>query len=86
MVGFLVDLFSSLVDFLTGVLPQSPFSNLTLSQDVHNYLGWLNWIVPIGDMLTLFGLVLAAYLVARVAIWLVNKGVDMAQLATGGKS
>lgn len=82
MIGFLVDVFSNLVGFLTGVLPKSPFSELTLAEDVHNMLGWLNWIVPIGDMLALFNAVLVVYLLARAAVFLVNRGINLADLAS----
>lgn len=82
MIGFLVDVFSNLVRFLTGALPRSPFSDLALGEDVHDMLGWLNWIVPVGDMLVLFNAVLVVYLVARAAVFLVNRGISLADLAS----
>lgn len=83
MIAFIVDIFSNLVGWLTGVLPQSPFSDLTLAEDVHNMLGLLNWFVPIGDMLALFSTVLALYVLARGAVFLVNRGISLADLASG---
>lgn len=85
MFAFLVDLFSGIVQFLTGVLPRSPFADLTLPEVVHQYLGWLNWIVPINSILTFLGLVLTAFAVAKVAMWVISKGMDATKIATGGQ-
>lgn len=85
MFSFLVDLFSGIVNFLTGVLPRSPFADLTLPEVVHTYLGWLNWIVPVNSMLTFLSVVLVAFAAAKVAIWVIEHGVDIGELATGGK-
>lgn len=84
MLGFLVDLFSGFVGLLTGVLPRSPFSDLTLGDDVHNMLGWLNWLVPIQGMLGLMGAVVALLVVVVVANFLVSNGSRFASIATGG--
>lgn len=65
MLSILLSLFGSLLSWLASVLPASPFASLSLSlSGVANALGWLNWVVPVGDMLTLF----AAWL-ACVAVW-----------------
>lgn len=85
MFGFLTDLFSGIVQFLTGALPRSPFSDLTLSEDVHTMLGWLNWLVPFDLIVGLVTGVVAVFAIAKVAMWVISNGVDLGKLATGGK-
>lgn len=65
ILGFLSDL----VGWLVGVLPASPFQGLVLglSGDELVWLGWLNWAVPVGDMLDLFILWLVAALAFAAA-------------------
>lgn len=39
---------------LALLLPASPFASITSSPAYDTALGWLNWLLPINDMLTLF--------------------------------
>lgn len=48
------ELLVSLATFLDSVLPQSMLPNLDLSPYA-TYLGWVNWLLPVGSMLDLFG-------------------------------
>ena len=84
MLGFIVDFFSNLVTTLSSVLPESPFSNLQIGQGVQNALGWLNWLVPVGDMAALFAVWLAAALIIAVVSFALKKGKGLVNAFTGG--
>ena len=59
---------SQTVGWLVGVLPSSPFANISLSLSaVPNALGWLNWVVPVGDCLQLYAAWLACASAWQVA-------------------
>lgn len=65
MIAFLVTLLTGLLSWLASVLPTSPFANLSLAlSGVGNALGWLNWVIPVGQMVTLYGVWLVA-----AAVW-----------------
>lgn len=67
MIAFLLNLVTGLFGWLASVLPASPFSGLSLAlSGLADALGWLNWLVPVGDMLALFLVWLAA-----AAVWMV---------------
>ena len=72
MLSFLADLISGLLGFLNSFLPDSPFRDfLTSTESLQLGLGWLNWFVPIGQMLTFFALYLGLLVVwvgVRIAI------------------
>lgn len=69
MLSFLIGLLHGILDILNALLPTSPFASLASSlQGAEMGLGWLNWLVPVGGMLALFG----AWLVAILA-WYVAK-------------
>lgn len=55
------------VRFCQGILPVSPFANLTLT-NVSTGLGWLNWLVPMQDIVALFDVWLTG-----VALWYLYK-------------
>ena len=62
MVSVLLGFFTSFVAWLVSHLPISPFASLTLGFNgfagsgitVDTLMGWLNWLVPVQDMLLLF--------------------------------
>lgn len=85
MLSAIIGLFTGIVGWLNQILPESPFKNLTLPSGVQQGLGWMNWAVPMGDMLALMSAVLALLVVVRVAVFLVNSGTDLSKLAAGGK-
>lgn len=66
MLALLVGLFSGIVHILTGVLPTSPFQGITLPESVDMALGWLNWLVPVNDMMRVFGAWLAAGIIVAI--------------------
>lgn len=49
-----------LVDYIVSVLPVSPFRGVADAIIGMPYLGWLNWVVPVGDMLRVMAVWLAA--------------------------
>lgn len=68
------NLFSKYAGTLVGLLPASPFAPaLDYFRDLP-YLGWLNWVVPVKDMLNVAFVWLAAitvfYLYAIIMRWL----------------
>lgn len=73
MLEFVVGLFQGIVNLLKSVLPVSPFHDLTISSDVGNALGWLNWVFPIADCLAIMTAWLAALLLFTVVRFVVSK-------------
>lgn len=66
MLAFIVGVCGTFFRFLAGVLPESPFGSIVLAEQLDTALGWLNWVVPVGDMLTLMGVWLTALIAAFV--------------------
>lgn len=74
LLGFLSGLLGGLLDFLTGFLPASPFADvITGMGSLGQGIGWLNWFLPVGDLLAIFGLWIAAALVWAVVDFIVRK-------------
>lgn len=59
LVFVVVDLVCSVVDWLDSVLPTSALPDMDLS-GFSVYLGWLNWLLPVGSIVELFGVWCAA--------------------------
>ena len=59
---------------LTNILPRSPFADFIAQAQEMPYLGWLNWVLPVADMLRVFGAWLGCvaifYMVQIVLRWL----------------
>ena len=85
MLAAILGLFQGIAGWLTQILPVSPFADMSIPSGLQQGLGWLNWFLPLGDMLALMAAVLALLVVARVAVFLINSGTDLSKLATGGK-
>lgn len=64
---FLGSIWDKFTDGLLAVLPRSPFSEFIGYFENLPYLGWLNWIVPIKEILLVFSAYLAA--VAVYYLW-----------------
>lgn len=67
---------SAVTKFLSVVLsllPKSPFAATIAAWEPPQYLGWLNWIMPVGQILTITALWLSAvaayYLISILARW-----------------
>lgn len=58
---------------LTSILPRSPFASFIQSMDDMPFLGWLNWVIPMREIVTIFGAWLGAvalfYLVQVILRW-----------------
>ena len=58
---------------ITNILPKSPFAGFIRALPEWPALGWLNWLLPVEDILKVFGAWLAAlaafYLVQIVLRW-----------------
>lgn len=61
------------ISWVISKLPQSPFAQIT-SGPAQEYMGYINWIVPVGQILTILGAwcgCIALYYVAQIALrWL----------------
>lgn len=75
-------MFDSILDFLYGlaaaalsILPDSPFASLSLDKDLGQYgqiMGWINYFIPVGTMLNIFVLYLAAVLIWYGVRWVLR--------------
>lgn len=73
LLDWLADGIGSIVGWLAEHLPHSPFADLTFSTGAFSdALGWLNWLIPFGDILTLMGVWLAAILAWRAVRFLIK--------------
>ena len=61
MIEWLNELFAHFGDALQTVLPLSPFRELIDSIDLSEGVAWLNWFIPVGEMVSLLGVWLVAY-------------------------
>ena len=52
--------FSTLGEKILSIFPDSPFQAITANDQVKEVLGWLNYFVPVGEMLA----IMQAWLVA----------------------
>lgn len=57
---FLSDIYNSVIEFLETILPTSPFTDVIAELEELPYLGYLNWFVPVGPILAVGSLWLAA--------------------------
>lgn len=61
MMDIFTQIFDLFSDFILNILPVSPFENLISQFASLPYLGYLNWFVPVADIIGTFGLWLTAY-------------------------
>lgn len=52
MLNWLIELFNAFADVVLSVLPSSPFLPVINYLEGLRFLNYLNWLVPVGDMLT----------------------------------
>lgn len=57
--NFLIEQFVNISNIIFGILPDSPFKNLNNTLD-KTFLGYINWILPISEMLEILVLWAAA--------------------------
>lgn len=65
MLDWMSSLFDAFGNSLKDVLPTSPFTQYIVQFQDLPYLGWINWLIPIGPALN----VLAAWLAAIAAFY-----------------
>lgn len=74
MISAIIGFVSGIVGWLASVLPDSPFAGLfTGNQSILTGLGWLNWLLPVGDLLAIFGLFLAVLLIWAAVDFAISK-------------
>lgn len=73
MLEFVVSIFQGVINALMNILPVSPFRDLTISEDVGNAMGWLNWVFPISDCLVIMTAWLGAILLFTIARFVIGK-------------
>lgn len=56
-----------LVDYALSLLPQSPFQDIAFEIQNSDAVGYLNWFLPIGRIMQIMGLWLAAILTYYLA-------------------
>lgn len=89
MLDGILSFLNGVIGFLASVLPESPFSSVLdstteLSETVHMALGWLNWFVPVGDMLGIFVAYLGVLLLIVAIDFFVGGFLDGVKGAIGG--
>ena len=47
IINLAIWLLSGLINFLVNLLPDSPFSNINIFEGIEEYLGYLNWLIPV---------------------------------------
>ena len=85
MIAFLLNMVSGLLSWLSGVLPLSPFAGMSLAlSGVADAIGWLNWVVPVGQMAVLMGVWLAAAAIWQVVSFVMSRFNAVMSLFGGG--
>lgn len=78
MIALVLGIVKGVMGWLNDVLPNSPFDSLIAGNDaILQGIGWLNWFIPVADMLLIF----AGYLAVLIA-WVVIDHL----LSTAGKT
>ena len=81
MLQGLLTLLNTIFGFFDGLLPESPFADyITANNQVIQGISWLNWVVPIGDMLA----VMVIWLGLCLAVVAVKVALDVTG-SIGGK-
>lgn len=73
MLSFLMGLVRGIVGFLVSVLPVDPLlDSLTLVDEVRTGIGWLNFFIPVGDMLGIFTIWLGLLVLWTAVDWMLS--------------
>lgn len=68
MLDFLTQLFNGFFGVLNNILPDSPFGQwITVGEELHLGIGWLNWVVDVGGCAAIFAVWLAIGLAVTIA-------------------
>lgn len=72
MVDAILGFFGLIFGWISSFLPENPFIGVVeILDDMRLGIGWLNWFVPLGEMLSLMALwlaAIAAVLTVKIAI------------------
>ena len=70
---FVYEWASKMANAIMSFLPTSPFRSFINSWDAPQYLGWLNWFIPVSQILSIMALWLTAiglfYLYSIIMRW-----------------
>ena len=66
MINLIILALGTVLSWILGILPDSPFQQIDNS-GVSEYMGAINWIIPIGPMLS----ILQAWLIAIIGYYIV---------------
>lgn len=74
LINWMINLISEFGSVLIQLLPRSPFADWIDSFQVEQFVGILNWFVPVGQMVSVFSLWLVAvglfYLYSILMRWI----------------
>ncbi len=62
---------SAVIAFLE-LLPESPIQNFATNNDVQEIFGYVNWVVPIGQILIIMSAILSATIVWYAVRWVLR--------------
>lgn len=51
MIEFMNEILTEFLDFVLSALPLSPFTDIINELESMPYLGYINWLVPVGDFI-----------------------------------
>lgn len=70
----MINFVNSFLGIVIKALPKSPFAEFIANWDPPQYLGWLNWLLPVGQILSVTAIWLTAisafYLISIIARWI----------------
>lgn len=74
LMEWITNLVQNIGNALLSLLPTSPFRNFIDGWTPPEYLGWLNWFFPVGEIITILGIWLGSitlfYLYSIVMRWI----------------
>lgn len=86
MIDIILSFLNGILGFLNGILPDSPFTDLIQGNETMlNALGWLNWLVPISDLLAIFSVYLVALLAFQTASLALDGAIVVRDATIGSK-
>lgn len=60
LINTILNLLSKAVKVILVLLPDSPFQKIQLGDGVKSFLGVINWVVPVGEIVTFLSLYIVA--------------------------
>ena len=73
MLDWMISLFNNFADTLKSVLPMSPFAPFIDQFSNLPYISWLNWFIPVGEIINVLtawlGAILLFYAYSIVLRW-----------------